>query len=47
MIQTLLEHGADIDILDEQHRTPLHFAVVACRMPVIKFLILKGNYFIF
>lgn len=42
MIESLLEHGADINILDEQHRTPLHFAVVADRIPVIKLLILKG-----
>ncbi|XP_045215823.2 putative ankyrin repeat protein RF_0381 [Mercenaria mercenaria] len=41
-LRLLLEHGANINILDEQQRTPLHFAVVACRISVIKFLILKG-----
>ena len=46
MIDLLLDHGAFIDILDEQHRTPLHFAVVANRIPVINLLIARGRQYL-
>ena len=29
LIKLLLDNGADVDIRDNQDRTPLHFAVVA------------------
>ena len=39
----LIENGADVDIRDDQERTPLHFAVVANRISVIQLLIKSGN----
>ena len=41
----LIENGADVDIRDDQERTPLHFAVVANRISVIQLLIKSGNIF--
>ena len=41
----LIENGADVDIRDDQERTPLHFAVVANRISVIHLLIKSGNIF--
>ena len=41
----LIENGADVDIRDDQERTPLHFAVVANRISVIQLLIKSGNVF--
>lgn len=43
VIEELLDLGTEVDILDEQERTPLHFAVVVNRMSVLKFLIKKGK----
>ncbi|KAH3830343.1 ankyrin repeat domain-containing protein 7-like [Dreissena polymorpha] len=42
VIAELLAHGADINIRDEQQRTPVHLAVVASRLSVVETLVRKG-----
>ena len=42
LIKLLLDSGAEVDIRDNQDRTPLHFAVVANRISVIQLLIKSG-----
>ena len=42
MIQTLLMYGANINCIDENRRTPLHFAAMEGRSSIIPLLVQNG-----